>query len=366
MPIHVCHVLLSLRPGGLENGVVNVINGLDSGMFRSSVCCLQEFGEFEHRIMNPAVGRYVMNLRPGNDWRLPFRLASLFRGIGADIVHTRNAEAGFYGIIGARLARVRGIVHSEHGRTFPEKAHRAWLQRRLLSGIDATFAVSGCLKKDLIREIGIPESQISVLYNGVDLRRFEAGPAQFGGTGRGELVIGAVGRLVEVKNYSLLLRAFATLRQTCQARLLLVGEGPMRDSLQQLADRLGTTAQVQFAGHCEDIPALLRQMDIFVLPSVSEGLSNTLMEAMASGVAVVASNVGGNPELVSHDITGLLFESGDEAGLSQCLAALAGDPGRRARLGIAAALRMREEFSLPHMIHCYEALYRQVAEGGRQ
>lgn len=366
MPIHVCHVLLSLRPGGLENGVVNVINGLDSRTFRSSVCCLQELGEFERRIMNPAVGRYAMNLRPGNDFRLPFRLARLFRRIGADIVHTRNAEAGFYGIIGARLARVRGVVHSEHGRTFPEKAHRAWLQRRLLSGIDRTFAVSGCLKKDLAREIGLPESRISVVYNGVDLQRFEANRAQFRGAGRGELVIGAVGRLVEVKNFSLLLRAFATLRQTCQTRLLIVGEGPMRGSLQQVADQLGVAAQVHFAGHSEDIPALLRQMDIFVLPSCSEGLSNTLMEAMASGVAVVASNVGGNPELVSDDITGLLFESGDEAGLSKCLTDLACDAGRRARLGAAGALRMREEFSLPGMIHRYETLYRKVAEGRSQ
>jgi sugar transferase (PEP-CTERM/EpsH1 system associated) len=355
--------MLSLRPGGLENGVVNVVNGLDPREFRSSVCCLQELGEFSSRIADPEVGRYAMGLRPGNDWRLPMRLARLFRRIGADIVHTRNAESGFYGIIGAKLAGVRGIVHSEHGRTFPEKPHRAWLQRMLMSRIDAAFAVSECLRRDLIREIGVSGTDVQVVYNGVDLRRFENAADRRREPGRGGLVIGSVGRLVEVKNYPLLLRAFATLPQSPPVRLLLVGEGPMHEHLSRMAQMLGIADRVEFAGHRDDIAVQLRRMDIFVLPSTSEGLSNTLMEAMASGLAVVASDVGGNPELVAAGENGLLFASGDESALAKCLQRMTLDDSFRGALGAAAALSIGSRFSLPGMINRYESLYRRVANG---
>lgn len=361
-PIHVCHVLLSLRPGGLENGVVNVVNGLDARRFRSTVCCLQELGEFALRIADSRVEKYAMGLRGGNDLRLPLRLAWLFRSIGVDIVHTRNAEAGFYGIAAAKIGRIGAIVHSEHGRTFPEKPHRAWLQRKLMSRIDGAFAVSETLRSDLIREIGIDESRIGVIYNGVNLQSFAASHDRDGDAAR-EIVIGSVGRLVGVKNYSLMLRAFAALPRTLRTRLLLVGDGPMREELERLADDLAIAGRVEFAGHSEQVPLQLRKMDIFVLPSLSEGLSNTLMEAMASGVAAVASRVGGNPELISSGNTGLLFESQDQQGLTDCLAMLIGDPGRRQAMALAGAAKMRAQFSLPGMIERYENLYTKVMQG---
>ena len=350
--------MLSLKPGGLENGVVNVVNGLDPAQFRSSVCCLQQAGEFAAR-MRAATEIIEMGLQPGNDWWLPLRLARRLRALRVDIVHTRNAEPFFYGIAAARLAGVPVVIHSEHGRTFPEKPLRARMQRLLLSGANAAFSVSERLKQDLVRELGVSPARFEVIHNGVDVERFRS--ARSTGERRcADVVIGSVGRLAPVKNYPLLLRALAQLPTVPPSRLLFVGEGPERPSLEALAAELGLAGRVQFAGHREDVPQALREMDVFVLPSTSEGMSNTLLEAMAAGVATVASDAGGNGEIIVPEVSGLLFRSADVAGLAAQLGRLVGDPGLRARLAAAAATRVRLEFSIDAMLRRYEQLYRRV------
>ena len=195
-PVHIQHVVLSLQPGGLENGVVNVVNGLDSSRFRSSVCCLKEAGEFATRITNTEARIHEMGLLQGNDILLPWRLGRLFRKTQTDIVHTRNQEAFFYGFLGATLGGVRKVIHSEHGRTFPDKPHRRWLQRQLSRYTDSVFAVSEQLRRDLVTYIGIPASRIEVLYNGVDLGKFRnvdrSACRRRIGIPDGEIVIGSV------------------------------------------------------------------------------------------------------------------------------------------------------------------------------
>jgi sugar transferase (PEP-CTERM/EpsH1 system associated) len=359
-PVHVCHLVLSLEPGGLENGVVNVVNGLNPGEFRSSVCCLQRSGEFAARLRQD-VPVSVMGLQPGNDPVLPLRLAKLLRRTRVDIVHTRNAEPFFYGYLAARLARIPVVVHSEHGRTFPEQPLRAMIQRLLLRGVDAAFAVSAQLRADLVRELGIDGTRMEVLYNGVDTSCFRAfdAPAAPPGASGGRLRIGSVGRLVPVKNYSLLLDAFARLPPG-ECRLILIGEGPERAALARLADDLGVRDRVEFAGHRDDVPELLRTLDIFVLPSVSEGMSNTLLAAMATGVAALASDVGGNREIIESERSGLLFPSGDAAAAAVQLRRLIASPELRRALGSAGAARVRGTFSIEAMLGRYEDLYRRV------
>lgn len=364
-PLHICHIVLSLEPGGLENGVVNVINGLDPAEFRSSVCCLQRAGEFAERL-GPDVAIASMDLRPGNDPWMPLRVARLLRRWDVDIVHTRNAESFFYGILAARLARVPAVVHSEHGRVFPEKPMRALAQRLLLRHVDAAFAVSEQLRSDLVRELRIPTDRFEVLYNGVDVERFQRDQTRGGPRDTGGLLIGSVGRLAAVKNYALLLHAIARLPEARSCRLVLIGEGPERAALTQLAAQLGLERRVEFSGHRDDVPQLLQGLDIFVLPSLSEGMSNTLLEAMAAGLPVVASDVGGNRELIESERTGLLFPSGDVAALAEQLGRLLGAADLRARLGGAAALRARSEFSMEAMLARYASLYRRVGRRSRE
>ncbi|MFM9437459.1 sugar transferase (PEP-CTERM/EpsH1 system associated) [Janthinobacterium sp. CG_23.3] len=351
--IHIQHVLLSLEPGGLENGVVNVVNRLSGDAFRSSICCLQRAGDFAPRV-RAGVPIREMGWRGGNDLRLAWRLARLFRETRPDVVHTRNAEAFFYGFLGAKLAGVNCIVHSEHGRAFTDRAIRFHLQRWWTAHIQAVFAVSAQLKRELVAHIGMPAQRIQVLRNGVDLERFCAGAGAGGraalrrqlGLGDADLLVGSVGRLVAVKNHALLLTALAALARRDWVAVL-VGEGPARAALEELARSLGIAGRVRFAGQRDDVAAWLAAMDVYVLSSTNEGVSNTLLEAMASGLACVASDIGGNPELIADARHGCLFASGDAAALAGHVRRLCDDAGLRRRLGAAARARCRNFPSRP-------------------
>jgi sugar transferase (PEP-CTERM/EpsH1 system associated) len=363
-PIRILHVLLSLEPGGLENGVVNVVNRLDPTRFESSVCCLKRAGEFARRIEDPRVVVHEMDWRGGNDPRLALRLATLLRRTRPHVVHTRNAEPFFYGFAGAKLARVPALVHSEHGRAFDDRPSRFVVQRWMSRHTDAIFAVSGQLKADLVRHVGLPDAAIEVLHNGVDLSRFDAPERSRAALRRGwgvpdgTLVVGSVGRLAAVKNYGLLVRAVAS--SGLDVHLVLAGEGPERATLTALAESLGIAARVHLLGHCNDVDQVLGALDVFVLPSFSEGMSNTLLEAMAAGLPPIASAVGGNGEIVRNGVDGRLFASDDEAGLAACLVALCRDDAQRSRLAAAARERVYAAFDIRRMIERYEQLYERV------
>lgn len=367
--IGVHHVVLSLQPGGLENGVVNVVNQLDRRRFASTICCLKEAGEFARRIEDPRVEVHEMGWVSGTDFYLPVRLARLFRRTRARIVHTRNAEAFFYGFLGAKLAGVPALVHSEHGRSFDDRALRLAAQRWMTRFTSAVFTVSEQLKSDLVRFTAIPPVAIDVLHNGVDLDRFAAhdprardSRRKAWGIGPRDLVIGTVGRLVPVKNLALLLRAVAGV--DLRAHVVLVGDGPERASLQALAEGLGIASRVRFLGHSDEVRSELAAFDVFALPSRNEGMSNTLLEAMAASLAVVVSDVGGNLEIVRDGIDGLSFPNGDQEALAQCLSRLCADPGLRARLGRAGRDRVAASFSIRAMVERYEKLYDRVLATG--
>ena len=368
MPVHVHHVLLSLEPGGLENGVVNVVNGLDPARFRSSVCCLKSSGPFAARIRRDDVQVHSMGHGRGNDWRLPFRLARLFRATRTDIVHTRNAEAFFYAGMGARLAGIPVLLHSEHGRTFNDRAVRLYAQRLLSRWADGIFAVSGTLRDDLVRHVGLPPSRVDVLHNGVDRSRFGGADRECArrllGLDAGSLVVGSVGRLVAVKNYALLLKAFAALRRD-DAVLLLAGDGPERPALEQLVQGLGLASSVRLLGHRDDVPAVLAALDVFALSSRSEGMSNTLLEAMAAGLPIVATRVGGNAEIVRDGVDGLLVDDDDAPGFAHALRGLAEHAGRRAAMGAAGRERVATEFSIEAMVERYARYYLTHLERAR-
>jgi glycosyltransferase involved in cell wall biosynthesis len=173
-------------------------------------------------------------------------------------------------------------------------------------------------------------------------------------------VIGSVGRLAAVKNYRLLLQAVARLPPEVRWRLVLVGDGPQRAELEQTAAELGIAARASFLGHREDVAAVLSDLDVFVLPSDSEGMSNTLLEAMAAGVAVIASDVGGNREVIEADRSGLLFARGDTAAAAQAIQQLVTDAALRQRLANAGLQRAHTTFALSTMLSAYENLYRDV------
>ncbi|MEO8386752.1 MAG: glycosyltransferase [Betaproteobacteria bacterium] len=363
--IHVLHVLLNLDPGGLENGVVNVVNGLDKQEFHSSVCCLQHKGVFAQRIQGDTIV-FEMGHTKGNNFLLPLRLAARMRTLRPDIVHTRNPESFFYGFVAAKLAGVTAIVHSEHGRNFPDSNLRHRVQGIFSKHTDCIFALTGNLRDSLIKHVGIAPEKIDVIYNGVDLKKFQSYECstirqQIGAGNR--LVVGSVGRLVSIKNYKLLIEAMHLLRNRFDLMLVLIGDGPERANLEAQAKGQGLAKHIVFLGHQNDVHKLIGGMDIFVLPSINEGMSNTLIEALAARIPCVASSVGGNPEIIRQNRDGLLFESNDATGLANCIAMLCESPELRSRLAESGRERTISQFSLETMIDNYQRLYRRALHG---
>lgn len=365
--LHVIHVLHSLGVGGTENGVVNLIRALE-GEVRHTVVSMTGPGPLAARLPDD-VELHCLGKRPGLDLGSVVRLSRLLRRLRPDVVHSRNWGA-FDAILAARLARVPVVIHGEHGREAddPEGLSRRRNRLRRLAApfVDRFVTVSFDLRRWLIHVVGIPERRVVTILNGVDTTRFcddgrETGRQALGLVGDA-VVLGTVGRLDPVKDQQGLLEAFARLARTDgRAVLVVLGDGPCREALEARARRPDLAGRVRLLGERDDVPTLLRGFDIFVLPSIAEGISNTILEAMATGLPVVATRTGGNPELVEDGVTGTLVPVGRPAALADALRAYAADPHLRALHGKAGRQRAVEEFALERMVRRYRDLYHALA-----
>lgn len=366
----IAHVVHHFDTGGLENGMVNLLNRIPPGRYRHAVVCLAGYSDYRLRITNPAVEFHALGKRPGKDPGLWLRLARFLKRLAPDMVHTRNLSA-LEGQFVAAACGVRARVHGEHGRDVFDLAgtNRKYnLLRRLARPLVHHYiAVSQDLARWLADTVGVPASRITQIYNGVDGQRFHprsgarpgVGPAGFADAGC--VVIGSVGRMAEVKDFPTLMQAFVQLAALRgNARLMIIGEGVSRAHCQTIAEAAGVADRVWLPGERADIPELMRAMDVFVLPSLGEGISNTILEAMASGLPVVATRVGGNPELVEDGITGRLVPPGRPGELARALLEYVDDPVRRGQAGAAARARVDARFSLDAMVRGYLGVYDEV------
>jgi sugar transferase (PEP-CTERM/EpsH1 system associated) len=363
---HVVHVIHSLQVGGTENGLVNVVNAL-MDEFHHTVIAITAGGPLEARLSR-GVDVIALGKQPGVDVRAIIRLAGLLRRLRPDIVHSRNWGA-FDAIYAARLARVPVVIHGEHGReaSDPEglDPRRNRLRRWTSPLVDRFVTVSRDLEGWLVRRVGVPAHKVVTIHNGVDLRRFADEDRAMG---RRELdlppetvVIGTVGRLDPVKDQIGLLDASAMLPSTGPRYVLaLIGEGPCRAALEARAARPDLARRVRMLGERSDVPRLLAGLDVFTLPSIAEGISNTVLEAMSTGLPVVATRTGGNPELVEDGVTGRLVPVADRRALADALWGYVGDAHLRALHGKAGRQRAVDEFSLDRMTGRYRELYRTL------
>lgn len=366
--MRVLHVVHGLPRGGLENGVINLLNGLPDDI-EQAVACLDSRGEMADRITR-AIPIHVLD-RKRHDWRLPFRLARLIRDYRPDVVHCRNWNTWLDTVVAHRLAGGQGcLVWSFHGfaggADWPQR--RATISHWLARLTDDLFAVCADSAQRYATFADIDVARFAVLYNGVNVERFQPGADK--AALRAELnlpiqrpIVLTVASLTPVKDHAGLLHAMrAVLDQTDRDPLFLwLGEGGLRAELEALAAELGVLAHLAMPGNSDRVPDYLAAVDALVLPSRLEGMSNAILEAMASGLPVVANRVGGNPELVIDGETGLLCRQGDPADMARAIGELLDHPEKRVQLGAAGRVRALQEFSLPAMMTRYAAYYRGLA-----
>ncbi|MFO1412784.1 MAG: TIGR03088 family PEP-CTERM/XrtA system glycosyltransferase [Burkholderiales bacterium] len=365
----VVHVVYRFDVGGLENGVVNLVNRLPRDAYRHVVVALTEVTDFRRRITAPDVEFVSLHKPPGHGVRLYPQFYRLFRALRPAVVHTRNLAA-LEATAPAWAAGVPIRVHGEHGRDVGDYDGRSrklqWIRRAYRPFVTRYVALSRDLADYLAERVGIGRSSIAQIYNGVDLARFTAGErrpvADDPFTADRVYRIGTVGRMQEVKDPINLVHAFLKARAGSteardRLRLVMAGDGPLRAEVQAVLARAGASDAAWLAGERDDVPAILSSLDCFVLPSRAEGISNTILEAMACALPVVATAVGGNPELVVAGETGTLVPPGNTDALADALARCLIDPATACRMGEAGRVRVQREFSLEVMVARYDELY---------
>lgn len=375
----VLHVLHRFDTGGLENGVVNLINHMPEHLYRHAVLALTEVTAFRQRVRRGDVGFFALNKGPGHGARLYPRLLQVLREQRPAIVHTRNLGP-LEMQVAAAWARVPVRIHGEHGRELDDldgsNRRYQWLRRIYGPCVQRWIALSQDLADYLTQRVGIAPGRVSQIYNGVDARRYRpaaAGPASVAGcpfAAPTHWLVGTVGRMQGVKDQTLLARAFVraltqqpAMRDT--ARLVLVGDGPLRAPAQALLDAAGMGALAWLPGERSDVPEVMRGLNCFVLPSLAEGISNTILEAMASGLPVVATQVGGNPELVADGRTGIIVPPADEQAMALALIRLHAQRELAESMGRAGRAEVERRFSLQAMVAAYQGVYdRQLAAAG--
>jgi len=361
------HVLFRFAVGGLENGVVNLINHLPTDRYRHAVICVTDHDpEFARRLRRSDVQVIELHKQPGLDLAVWWRLHKVLRQLQPDLVHTRNLSA-LEALLPSWLAGVPARLHSEHGRDVSDlhgsKKRYRWLRRLLLPLAHTVVALSQDLGGYLRESVGIAENKIQVICNGVDCNEFSPSQADQIPQHDQMLRFISVGRLQDVKDPLNVLRAFAAIKQLRPEQpmqLELVGDGPLLDACQQFVAALGLGDCVQLPGAASDIAQRLRHADVFVLGSRAEGISNTVLEAMASGLPVVATRVGGNAELVDDGETGFLVPAQQPEALAAALRRYVDDRALLGRHGAAARERAVAQFSLAGMMARYQALYDQL------
>ncbi|MDX9785209.1 MAG: glycosyltransferase [Desulfobacterales bacterium] len=361
--IKVVHIIYSFGIGGLEKGIATLVNH-GAPDIAHIIVSLTGTNESE-RLLSRKTKIVLLNKKDGNSPGFIWKLSTLLRQIKPDIVHTRN-WSGMDGIFAAKLAGIDKIIHGEHGWDMLDP-FGANVKRKLIRKVSSAFVheytcVSKQLKDWLQHDINVGK-KITQIYNGIDTQTYR--PAQFDekialkqklGFSAENFVVGIVGRLDAIKNHSRLFKAFRRVVQKdpC-ARLVVVGDGAEMHWLKSEAFE-----NVVFLGYRSDTARLMRCFDLFVLPSLNEGISNTILEAMASGLPIVASNVGGNPELVANGETGFLVDPYDMSRLAEMIAQYRAAPSLAERHGNAGREKALSRFSIESMVNAYEATYRNI------
>lgn len=370
--IKILHVV---RPaaGGMKNHLINLVRYTDKSKFAVSVACPPNTPLWEElyalgveMVPIPLVGE----LSPSKDYAVIHSLVKYLRQSGTTILHAHSSKGALVGRLAGAIARTPVVIFTAHNSIFYEdwpgwkKRVFANVERFLARFTDKIITVSDALKQELLEQEGLSPKLLTTIYNGIEVERF-AGQvdalAMRKSLGIPELgpIIGTIARLAPQKGVSYFLRA-ASLLKEYQVTFLVVGDGPLRESLEQEVVQLGLQSRVVFAGQKDNISEILPILDVFVLPSITEGLPLTILEAMAAGKPVVATRVGGVPEAILEGKTGLVVAPKDPEALAVALAGLLGERDRLNRMGANGRKHVQEKFTVEQMVQRTFELYNQL------
>ena len=363
--LHIVHVVYRFDTGGLENGVVNLINSLQSDQYTHSIVTLKGHNaDFAERIKTANVQFYNLAKKNGNDLGIFWRMNQLLKQLQPDILHTRNTATLELQLV-AWWRGVKLRIHGEHGWDVNDMHGQNLTYRRLRKllkpFVHQYIALSKEARDYLLNIIKVKPERLNHICNGVDKTKFS--PKELMNP-TSPFIIGCVGRLEEVKNHVLLAEAFVIASQRTQGKvnvqLHLIGEGSCRDKVETLLAQGGCTDTTWLAGNRGDVAELMMNFDVFVLPSLAEGISNTILEAMACGLPVIATNVGGNVELVQHDESGYLVSVSSAEDMAQRILSYINAPDLKAQHGKQGRMLVEQKFSIQAMTKAYDSLYRSI------
>jgi len=344
--------------------VKGLASSLDPSRFRSIVCLFRP-GWLYDASRDQGVPTSIIGINGAIDLRWARAFSALVRKERVAVIHAHEFTANAYGSFMGRIMGVP-VVATVHGKNYYAEQVKRRMAYRYVSRVSRMVAVSEDLKQFIVRRVGVAENRVNVIYNGVEL----AGPPPLDQLsairadlrlGEFDHVIGAVGSLYPVKGHIHLIRALPDILRACPRTLLLVvGRGELEQALKAEVAKWDLDSRVRFLGFRNDVPALLSLFDVFVLPSLSEGLSMALLEAMAAGKPVVATRVGGNSELVLDGDTGFLVDAESPESISDRVVAILRDRQQAARMGDRGRRRVRDKFSFRAMVDHYQSYYAQA------
>jgi len=354
--VRVVHLVLGLSIGGLEQVVYDLVRCVDRDRFEVRVLCLGEIGVWRHKFEALGVPVEGLGVLDAGTFGRVAAVARRLHELRPDILHTHNPAPHMVGALAACLCRVPALIHTKHGRNYPK--NRKWvLANRLAAWLSSRVVAVSQDAADVALEIEkVPPRKVDVVRNGIDLEKF-----QLARRPRRELKRRAVhvARIsYSSKDQRTLLKAVRIVADERPDFVLdIVGDGPDRADLEALCDELHLRSHVNFLGFRDDVHRVLAGAEFFVLSSVTEGISITLLEAAACGLPIVATNVGGNPEVTVHGETGLLVPPRSPEGLARAMLEMLSDTNRARRMGIAGRRRVERHFDLRRSVAKYEELY---------
>ncbi|MFH1701752.1 MAG: glycosyltransferase [Candidatus Zixiibacteriota bacterium] len=364
--ISILHVVLSTETGGMENIIYNLASGVNRNRFNIKILCLDKIGPLSKKLSDIGIeSKLAGRMMPGFSMLYPAQLIKIIKQSGCQIIHSHS---GCWFKVAIACSHVPDISHiyTEHGRTFPDKKLKILMDKYSMRWTDKVVAVGAILQRYLSETVCLPSKKIININNCIDTDRFQpigkrADIRNELGYTEDEIVIANVARLAPVKNHGLLIDVFKQInRDYPQARLMIIGDGPLRDDLEQQTSLFGLSDKIKFLGDRDDVPRILPAADISTLSSLSEGISLTILEAMSCGLPVVATSVGGNPSIITNGENGYLINSGDRDNYVISLAKLIDSQELRTDMGLKARQNIIDNWSLKLMVSKYEELYEEL------